>query len=155
MAITVDNLIEDGLLDIVVRSDSALDVTDEEYKEYLKTLDLGKLKFKEGDAPTIWVMKRKLNYRQKQKVDNSKIRLEKGEMQLQIGFMSEEVRMSLVDVKNPDHIPPEKRLVLKKTGDGIDENFLACLGDIVTELFTARQTYIDAKTAGVADLKKG
>lgn len=154
MAITLDNLVADGLIDVIIRSDSALDVTDEEYGDYVKTLDESKLKYKEGDMPTKWVMKRKLTYRQKQNIENKKVRLEKGEVQIQLGFMMEEVKMSLVDIKNPSNVPPDKCLVLKKTGDGVDEEFLSKLGDIVQELYNVRSAYLEASKGAQADLKK-
>lgn len=156
MAVTIDNLMQDGTIDVIIRSDGALDVTDDEYADYTKTLDEGILKFKAGEEPTRWVMKKKMKYAHKLEVDNAKVKIDKGKVQLQLAFTAMEVAATLVDIKNPESVPPEKRLVLKKNGDGtVSDDFMGSLGDIPQELYNVRSSYLAAKQAtGGAELKK-
>lgn len=155
MAVTIDNLMKDGRIDVIIRSDSALDVSDDEYMEYAKTLDEGLLKFKPGEEPTRWVMVKKIKYEHKLEIDNAKVKVNKGKVQLQLGFVSLEVAASLIDIKNPDSVPAEKRLVLKKSGDGtVSDDFMSALGEIPQELYNVRSTYLAESQKGQADLKK-
>lgn len=161
MSFTIDNLVKDGTFDVVLRQDPALEeMTDEEYEDYLKTMDESKLRLKGEQEPTRFTMLRKLKYAHRQWVDAAKIKVDKtGEMSLQLfEFMMREVRASLVGVKSPASVPTEKRIesVIKKTGDGLlSEEFAIQLGDMVGSLFNARQTYLESQKGTGADIKKG
>lgn len=156
MAFTMDNIISDGDIEIIVRKDSALDVTDEQYAEYLENLDESKLKLKEGHEPTRFVMRKAIPFKHLNDIENSKIKYSKtGEVELQLGFILKEVRATLKDIKNPPSVPKDKCIEFKQTGDGlVDEKLMAGLAgaDIVTNLYTARKNYVD--TLGGTSAKK-
>ena len=160
MTFTVDNLVQDNTIKVILKSDPALDVTDEEFKEYSKTLDESKLKLLDGEQPTRWVMTTHYKkYAHKQFVDAAKIKVDKsGEMSMLIfEYMTREVRCTLTGIESPDSVPPEKRLEskIKFQGDGVlTEDFSLKLGGLVIELFNVRQAYIEAQKDGQASLKK-
>lgn len=157
MAVTLDNLISDGDIEVIVRSDSALDVTDEEYGAYAKTLDENLLKLKVGEEPTRWVMRKKMDFKQSNRIENAKVRIEKGDVQIQLSFMALEVQAALKGIKSPDSVPVEKRLEthFKRLGDGlVSEDFMSALGSIVQELYTVRNSYLEAQKGRQADIKK-
>ena len=158
MAFTLDNISVDGKIVVIVKQDTALDVTDAEYDEYLKSgLDEGKLKFKPGISPTRWVMNKSIKYRQQQQIDNQKIKFAGGEAQIQMGYTAEEVRACLCEIKYEDDVPVEKRLVLKRDGDGmVQEDFMVMIGQagVTLNLFQARQAYLDFIKGGGTQVKK-
>jgi len=158
MAITLDNIAVDGNIEVILRIDNALDVTDEEYDSYIESgLDESKLKFKPGISPTRWVMKKAIPYRQQQKIDNQKVRVEKGEVQVQMGFAAEEVRACLIEIKYEDDVPQDKRIVIKHDGDKmVEEGLMGKLNQagITMNLFNARSKYMDYLKSGGASLKK-
>ena len=160
MAITIDSLVQEGTFDVILKSDPALDVTDEEYGEYLKTMDPNKLKLRQGAEATTFTMLRKMKYSHRQWVDAAKLKVDRqGEMSINLfEYMMREVRATLVGIKSPESVPEDKRpeKLFKKTGDGlVEENFAVALGDMVGELFNARTSHLEAgKAAGKADLKK-
>lgn len=159
MAFTLDNIAVDGNIEVIIRADSALDVTDEEYDEYIKNgLEEAKLRFKPGISPTRWVMRKSIPYRLQQRIDNQKVRFEKGEAHVQMGFAAEEVRASLSEIKYEDDVPQDKRIVLKKDGDGmVEESLMGKLNQagVTMNLFNARTQYIEFLKSGGATLKKG
>jgi hypothetical protein len=162
MAFTTDNLLSDGDIEVVLRVDSALEISDkgdddDEYDEYLKNgLDEGKLKFKAGEEPTRFIMRRNITLKHATRIENAKMKYgADGEVSVQLGFIIEEVRASLKGVKNPASVPKDKELVLKFTGDGlVDDRQMAALisAGVVQNLFAARQAALKATTGG--DLKK-
>jgi hypothetical protein len=161
MAFTIDNLMTDGDIEVVLRIDSSLDLTDKgdednEYDEYLNSgLDEGKLKFKEGQEPTRFVMRKNITLKHATRIENSKMKYTDGEASVQLGFVIEEVRASLKGVKNPPSVPADKQIVIKFTGDGlVDERQMAAFvsAGIVSNLFTARQAALKAVTT--SDVKK-
>jgi hypothetical protein len=159
MSFTTDNLVQDGTFDVILSSDPALDVTKEEYAAYATTLNEGLLKLKDGQQPTRWTLRKKLSYQHKQWVDAAKVRVDrKGDMSVTIfEFMTREVRASLVGIKSPESVPVEKRLEskMKKTGDDlISEEFAVALGDLINEIFSIRNVYLDAEMEGRASQKK-
>ena len=147
MAFSKDHLISDGDIEVIVRKDSALDVTEEQYNEYLKTLDESKLRIKAGEAPTRFVLRKSIPLKHSVQIENSKMSYHQGEMQPQLGFMIHEVRASLKDIKNPPQLPKDKGLEMKLTGDGlVDEKLMTDLvaANIVLDLYIARRNYLDS-----------
>lgn len=150
MAFTTDNLLADGDIEVILRVDDALEITDrgeddDEYDEYINSgLDETKLKLKEGKEPTRFVMRRSIPLKHATRIENAKMKYgADGEVNVQLGFIIEEVRASLKEVKNPPSVPPEKQLKLKFTGDGlVDERMMAALvaAGICQNLFAARQS---------------
>lgn len=158
MAFTLDNIAVDGNIEVIIRMDSALDVTDEEYDSYIDNgLDESKLKFKQGVSPTRWVLKKSIPYRLQQRIDNQKVRVEKGDVQVQMGFTAEEIRACLIDIKYEDDVPADKRIVLKRDGDGmVEESLMGKLNQagVTMNLFNARSKYMEFLKSGGASLKK-
>jgi hypothetical protein len=158
MSFTLDNIAVDGNIEVIIRADSALNVTDEEYDEYIKSgLDEGKLKYHPSISPTRWVMKKSIPYRLQQRIDNQKVRFEKGEAQVQMAFTAEEVRASLVEIKYEDDVPLDKRIVLKRDGDGmVEETLMGKLNQagVTMNLFNARNQYLEYIKSGGSQLKK-
>lgn len=163
MAFTTDNLLADGEIEVILRVDSALATTpasgddDDEYDQYIASgLDESKLKLKDGQEPTRFVMRRSIPLKHATRIENAKMKYgTDGEVSVQLGFIIEEVRASLKGVKNPPSVPAEKQITLKFTGDGlVDERQMAALvaAGVVENLFAARRSALRAATGG--DLKK-
>ncbi len=156
MSFTLDNIMVDGDIEVILRVDSALDVTDEEYEAYLQDLDETKLKVKEGGEPTRFVMKRNVPFKHATRIENNKVTYrDDGEVAMGMSFVTEEVRATLKDIKYGPSTPPEKRIVLKMTGDGlVDEKLMAAFmsAGIVQNLYNARANVL--KNSTTAGLKK-
>ena len=131
--------------EVIVSIDSALDSTPEQWEKYRETLDESHLSFKEGMEPTRFVMRRVLPFALDKKVQNEKVTTKDGKMEVQLGFISEEVRASLVDIKNPADVPQEQWIKFEKEKDGgASEKLMELLSavSIVDELFSARQVKV-------------
>lgn len=158
MAFTVDNLVTDGELEVVLRVDDALDMTDDEYDEYLKTLDPALLSVKPGADVTTFVMRRSIPLKHAMDIENSKVKFTKdGEVDVQMAYTILEVRACLKGIKYADNstVPEDKRIKLKFTGDGlVDDKQMAAFvsAGIVNNLYNARAKHLKASASG--SLKK-
>jgi hypothetical protein len=137
--------------DVVLSCDSALDVTEQEWELYKETLDEVHLKFKEGESPTRFVMRKVLPYGLAKKVQNEQATLDDSKnMRVNLGFINEEVKAALIDIKNPPGIDPDKMLKFEKDKDGTaSEKLMELLiaSGIVMELYSARQVKISSQAA--------
>jgi hypothetical protein len=137
---------------VIVQRDSSLAFPEDDYQAYLDGgLDESKLRFKEGDAPTRFVLRTVLPYALAKSVKNAQTTLSGGEVKLQFAFTDEDVRCSLVDIENPAHVPQDQWLKFEKAGDGgASEKLMSVLmaSGISMELFTAKQAYLN-KGAGL------
>jgi len=133
---------------VIVKADSAIfwpesdEEKDEIWANYLKTLNEDLLLFKEGEKPTRFVMRKVLNYDQAQKVQNQQMTMKDGQIQVQMSFIMEEVRQSIVDIENPEYVPLPDRIQFKKDSDGgCSKEIVEGLHSIgvVMDLYTARQ----------------
>ena len=142
-----------GTISVVSRLDDAISCTEEDYNEYLLDLDEGHLNIKEGQKPTYFVLTKNLKFDAQQKVKNQQISYKGGQVDLQLGFIMEEVRQALVDIKNPDDIPDNQKVLFKRDSDGAaSKELIASLGDaIVNDLFSARRNSVGSKAS---DIKK-
>jgi len=139
--------------DVVLSIDSALDMTEDEFKIYSETLDESLLKFKEGELPTRFVMRKVLPFALAKKVQNEQMATVNGQMQVQLSFMCEEVRAALVDIKNPPNVPEDQQIKFEKEKDGgASEKLMELLisAGVVNELYTARQ----AKVGNMSEILK-
>ena len=68
--------------EVVLSVDSALDMSEEEFSAYRETLDDGLLKFKDGQEPTRWVMRKVLPFGLAKKVQNEQMTSVNGEMRV-------------------------------------------------------------------------
>ena len=134
-------------IDVPLRVDSALNMTREEYDAYLETLDASVLKFKDGEIPTYFRLRKVLPYRLSQKVEDMKMRMEygaKGEearVSPRMAWITEEVRCSLIAVINPPGLPADQCIEFKQDGEsGALPEFMSqivALG-VVMDLYNAR-----------------
>ena len=149
------NALSQGTIEVVASCDPALDMTEDEYKEYQKTLDKSLLKIKDGDAPTVFVMRKTLPYKLSQRIKNRQMSYENGEVFVGTSHISDEVRAALIDVINPPHVPLDDQLKFKKDGDGSASPDIMALLDasgITADLYVARKLYLEG--ASGSSLKK-
>jgi hypothetical protein len=148
--------IKDGTIEVISRVDSSVKCDSEKYDEYLKNLDESLLEMDESDKPTRFVLRKVLPYGLAKKVQNAQVRYEKGEAQFQMSFIMEDVRCSLVDVKNPEDLPDEEKIKFEKDPEGgASEALITKLlsAGIVTDLFHAKQNFLN-RNQHKADSKK-
>lgn len=106
---------------VICFNDSAIEGTSQEdYDEYLEELDESKLKIVEKGLPTRFVMRKVLPYKLSLKLKNAQVAMKDGTLTPQLSFMNEEVRLSLIDIENPQVSPQHEKhlLIFKKHGDG-------------------------------------
>lgn len=158
MAFTLDNLLTDGDIEVILRVDDALDLTadgdDDPYDAYITAgLDESKLKLKPDAEPTRFIMRRSIPLKHATRIENAKMGYTvEGGVQVQLGFIIEEVRASLKGVKNPSSVPQDKQIVLKFTGDGLlDDKQMAALvaSGVVQNLYAARQAAIQRSSGNL------
>lgn len=113
-------------VDVPLRCDDALDMTDEQYNHFLDTLDPNVLVYKQGVLPTFFRMRKMISYGHSQKIEDMKIGMERrkdgdavtNEVIPRIAWAFEEVRLSLTDVINPPNVPEDQQIVFKRDADG-------------------------------------
>lgn len=89
------------------------------YEQYLDTLDESLLEIVPGKQPTYFVMRKVLPQRFADKVDDKKMKTDdKGKSTPSTAFVTEEVRLALVDIINPDNVPEEEKIIYKRDSDG-------------------------------------
>lgn len=136
--------------DVILSFDSALDVTEDEWKLYTETLDESHLRFNLGMQPTRFVMRQVLPYGLAKKVQNEQASFQDNKLQVNLGYMNEEVKASLIDIKNPSDVPDELKIKFEKDKDGTaSEKLMELLiaSGVVSELFSARQMKLAANSA--------
>lgn len=116
--------------------DSSLDMTKEEYDSWLNDPSLERLKTKPGETPVFFRLRVSLPYKAALKLENMKIEsVSAGEdgkggasFKPSFSWMAEDVRMSVIDILNPEGTPEEEKIVFKKAKDGyLDEEIMASL----------------------------
>lgn len=125
---------------VIVREDSAVPetISDETWAEYLRTLNEDLLGCTE--APTRFVLRRTLPFDAQTRIQGLQIKWEGKEGRLDMGYMLEEVRCSLVGIENPTSGP--ESIEFKTDPDGYaSKELLAYLAQtgIAQQLFAARQ----------------
>lgn len=131
--------------DVIVSVDTSLDVTEDQWNLYKETLDETHLRFKEGMQPTRFVMRQVLPFALAKKVQNDQMTTKNGTMEVQLGFILEEVRASLVEIKNPEDVPEDQKIKFEKDKDGgASEKLMELLSAarLVEELYSARQVKV-------------
>jgi hypothetical protein len=155
MAVKINALTE-GTLDVVASCDTALDMTETEYEDYLKVLDPSLLKLKPGEDPTIFVMRKVLPYKLAQKIKSKQMIYADGDVFVGTNHISDEVKASLVDIKNPANLRQEDWLKFRRDGEGGAMPDLMALLDsagITADLYKARKYQMD-RESGLGNLKK-
>ena len=138
MALTLPKV--DETFEVALRIDSALDMTVEEYNEYLKTCDKSLLTTVEGETPTFIVMRKVLPHSLAQKVENAQLAFKDGELHPQKGFIIEHVRCCIVGINNPPGLPKDQCIEYKKAPDGgCSDELISQLqsADLINDLYTA------------------
>jgi len=129
-------------LEVISSKDDAVTVDAEAYGKYLETLDEAILCLKPGVEPTRFVLRRMLSYGMTQKIKTEQAGLgEDGKVQIRMGYILDDVRASLVDIKNPG----SPILAFKKDSDGYASKELVAMleqAGIANELYAARQAAV-------------
>jgi hypothetical protein len=150
------NALNEGTLDVVASCDGALDMTENEYQEYLKTLDKGLLRLKPGEEPTFFVLRKVLPYKLAQKIKSKQMTYADGDVFVGTNHISDEVKAALVDIKNPQSLPQDQWLKFRRDGEGGAMPDLMALLDaagITADLYRARKYQMD-RESGLGNLKK-
>ena len=148
MALQLPSLNE--TIDVIAKIDSAIATTpDDLYEQYLATGDETLLTVTQGEEPTRFVMRKVLPYNLSQKVQSEMVKMSGGgEVNVSLTFMAEEVRCSLIDIKNPATLPADKHIRFTKDGDGgASKELMAQLVGcgVAMNLFSARKARESAK----------
>lgn len=148
MAFALD-LNEKSSVEVVVHKDSCLDMTKEEYSEYLKNVtDITRLKFVEGKSfedTTRFVMRKVIPFKATQRVIDQQMSADsEGKAKMSLKFILEEVRAALVDIKNPEgEMNP---LVFKRSSDGMASEQMVVgfyHAGVLTDLLNGRQNSLE------------
>lgn len=104
---------------LAIFGDDALDMTREEYQEYLKNCDNSQLKLLEGKTPTFFVIRKVLPSRLAKKIENEQVSFVGGNPQPNLGnLMIETVRASICGVENPPDVAEDQKISFKAESDG-------------------------------------
>lgn len=125
------------VFEVISSKDESVKCSPDAYGEYLSSLDESKLELDPNVSPTRFVMRRVLPYGALKKIKDQQLGYKDGEVEVRLGFMLEEVRASLVDIKGPG-----KGIEFKRENDGLASKSLVEKLDaygIVQELYAARQ----------------
>tara|TARA_R100000742_G_C4266512_1_gene84625 strand:+ start:463 stop:915 length:453 start_codon:yes stop_codon:yes gene_type:complete len=136
---------------VISQVDSAVTCNEDDYEKYLESLDERHLDL--SGEPTRFVLKKFLTWGEQDEVDKLKAHTEGRKVQPKMSFMAEDVRLSLVEIENPDSVPDLQKLKLEKDKWGKPtRDFVGILRDmkIVNDLFNARSSSHKAND----DLKK-
>jgi hypothetical protein len=140
---------------VALFKDSAVDMTREEYNDYLKDCDLSKLKLVEGKLPTFFIMRKVLPAKLSKKVMAEQVTFHGGEAQFNFGSIVDVIKAAICGVENPPDVEESQRINFKADADG------SCPDDIVaglvsmqvhTDLFAAYQNV--AGGVGISDTSK-
>jgi len=152
--------LDDGNIKVISSKDASIQGTSkEDYTEYLETMDEGRLSFVTGGQPTRFVMRKIIPYKQSLKLKNSQVTMIDGELQPQISFINEEVRLSLIGIENPEVEAQYKKHLLeyKKDGDsGASFSVMEKLEafGVIGDLYAARQHHAPKSGISGNDKKK-
>jgi hypothetical protein len=144
------------VIKVISSKDEAVDCSSEDYKDYLETLDETFLNLKEGVKPTVFHLKKILTAEEENYVESKKLGASKdGTPQVQLAFIPEAVRQSLVRVEQPAEAGALGEAPHPKTGK-FSAEFISVLNQIgiASELYTARENALNGgKGAGVMKKK--
>lgn len=129
--------VENRTIEVICSRDGSIGAP-EMYQAYLKHLDEDLLELKEDSTPTRFVLKTVLDYKCQQKIKNMQISYSDGDVDLKLGFVIEEIRMSLIDIKDPG----AESIKFKKEGDTYASKRLMSIlesNGIINDLYNARQ----------------
>lgn len=117
MAIKLPDLNE--RFEVILKIDSAIDsekCSNDDYAEYLKNGNEALLHLKE--EATRFVLTKALNYKNAKKIQRAQFPTNDGKPEFDFSSIMEEVRLALVDIKNPASLPKEDHIEFKQHGEG-------------------------------------
>jgi hypothetical protein len=142
MAIVM-NAVSDSIK-VISRLDDCVKCDEEQYEEYLESLDESVLEMEEGAKPVRFVVKSQLDYKSQRRIKQDQVSMHEGAMGVNLGFMMLELRMVLVDIEDPG----SPLLTFVKGKDGLaSEDLIARLESlgISSDLIAARNLAIRPK----------
>lgn len=152
-----------GFIDVALRIDDALDMTNEQYELYLKNPTPDNLVVKPGCTPTLIRMRKVLPWKQARAIEDMKMGMVtvkdgdkvKQEMVPKIAWMYEEVRCAIVDIINPpdaaDPVPFSKDAESGASHELASQ--LLGLG-VMVDLYNAREAAISGGNSKLLDADK-
>lgn len=138
----------DGTLEVIVSADGALTCGRDAWIEYSKKLDESFLSYVEGQQPTKFILKKSLDFKGTSAVKSKQVRFNmEGQAQFDVGYILDEIRYALVDIKNPDNLPEDQKIKYIRDSDGYcSKELIAKLESVgaVQDMFTCRQNLLAA-----------
>lgn len=144
MAIAINAVSE--VIKVISRLDDSINCSDDEYDQYLESLDESILKLEEDAKPVRFVLKSQLDYKAQRQIKKDQVSVQDGSMGVNLGFMMLELRLCLIDVEDPG----TPLLTFVKGKDGLaSEELIARLESlgISTDLIAARNHAIKPKVS--------
>ena len=142
MAIIIQKQLPINAVEVVSEQDDALDLEASDIEGYKKTGDLSKLKFIADKQPTIFLCNFSLKGQQATVVKNSMMGGTDDEGKPVVAFGTWSFRVAkycLKDIKNPDGLAEDSKLIFKKDEKGLAHDDLLATLDrigIVNEIFS-------------------
>lgn len=147
-------------LKVISRNDAALkDVDEDQYEEYLENLDEEFLGIDDTTPVTRFILRKVLPYKSILKVKNAQITMDDGKVKPQLSFMSEDVRLALIGIENPE-VPDDQKANLlqwkRESDGGASFKIMEILetANAVMDLYTARQNANKGTKLSEVDKKK-
>ncbi len=141
MAISIQKRMPINAVEVISESDDAVDHAASDWEEYKKTGDVSKLKFLEGKQPTIFLCNFALKGTQAAALKNSMLGGTDDDGKPQVAFGTWSFRVAkycLKDIRNPDDLPDDAKLMYKKDEKGLTHDDLLVTLDslgIINEIF--------------------
>lgn len=129
-------------VEIISENDDSLDLEKCNWDEYKKSFDRGHLVFIPGKQPTVFLCNFSLKGKESASIKNNLIggADDEGKPKIALGSWSHRVvKLVLKDIKNPDDIPEDQRIVFKKDDLGYAHDDVLTLleqAGVLTEIFT-------------------
>lgn len=135
-----------GIIKVITTFDDAVaeTTTKEDWDSYHKGLDETFLTFIEGKQPTRFIFNTELSMKARKEITSEQMKVVDGEQGIQLGFIFDDIRCSLIDIENPADIPAADHIEFKKDKDGFaSKNLIASFPDkLIFDLYAAKQAQI-------------
>lgn len=129
-------------IEVICSIDDSVRCDEDTYKKYLETLDESLLDLDPESVPVRFVLKTTLDYKSTRQIKQDQVSMTKdGGMGVNMGYTMLEMRLCLIDVKDPS----SPLLAFKKGPDGkADEDLIVRLDacGILSDLIVARQNAV-------------
>lgn len=123
MAITLQHGKRLNAVRIISRIDDAVDAATTDWEAYDKDLDESHVKLLPGKKPTVFLCNFELKAKEAAAIKNNMqtVEVDAGENKIKMTMGSwafQVVRLTLKDIENPDTVPADSQLVMKREGAG-------------------------------------